>query len=102
MLSYLHSLTLLSAQRVLGNSLKKRTPPTASFLDAAREARGADAGDLADSLIEGRVVLEKSKGLEARMRYQIEKLMRSAAGPTASGDVEGELGRPYLTSSNTR
>jgi U3 small nucleolar ribonucleoprotein protein LCP5 len=102
MLSYLHSLTLLSAQRVSGNSLKKRTPPTASFLDAAREARGADAGDLVDSLIEGRVVLEKSKGLEARMQYQIEKLMRSAAGPTASGDVEGELGRPYLTSSNMR
>jgi U3 small nucleolar ribonucleoprotein protein LCP5 len=100
MLSYLHSLTLLSAQRVLGNSLKKRTPPAASFQDPAREARGADAGDLVDSLIEGRVVLEKSKGLEARMRYQIEKLMRSAAAPITSGDVEGELGTPCLNLSN--
>lgn len=97
MLSYLHSMTLLSAQRVLGNSLKKRTPPEASFQDATREARGADAGDLVDSLIEGRVVLEKSKGLEARMRYQIEKLMRSAADPVASGDVEGDPRKPYST-----
>lgn len=91
MLWYLHSLTLLSSQRVLGNSLKKRAPPSASFQDPNRGARGADAGDLVDSLIESRVVLEKSKALEGRMRYQIEKLMRSATEPVASDDIEDPL-----------
>jgi len=38
-----------------------------------------------DSMVEGRVVLEKIKVLEGRMRYQIEKLVRVAeAEPSSS------------------
>jgi U3 small nucleolar ribonucleoprotein protein LCP5 len=89
MLNYLHALALLSAHRVLGHSLQDRTPPTASFQDPTREPRGSQPGDLVDSLIENRLVLEKSKALEARMHYQIEKLVRSAAEPASTNEVEG-------------
>ena len=46
------------------------------------------AGDLVDSMIEGRIVLEKINVLEGRMRYQIEKLVR-AAEDTSQGVVDG-------------
>jgi U3 small nucleolar ribonucleoprotein protein LCP5 len=89
LINYVHGLALLSAQRVLGHSLQERTPPTRPFQDSQREVRGSKAGDLVDSLIEGRVILEKEKVLEARMRYQIEKLVRAAAGPTSNQEAEG-------------
>lgn len=78
LLSYLQSLVLLSPHRVLGHSLTDRSPPAQPFSSPNREARGSGAGDLVDSMIEGRVVLEKIKPLEGRMRYQIEKLVRVA------------------------
>jgi U3 small nucleolar ribonucleoprotein protein LCP5 len=39
-----------------------------------------------DSLIEGRVVLEKIKVLEGRMKYQIEKLVKAAEQKAISAD----------------
>ncbi|KZT28672.1 hypothetical protein NEOLEDRAFT_1128838 [Neolentinus lepideus HHB14362 ss-1] len=76
--SYLQDLTLVSAHRTLGHSLDESSPPVKPFGSTEREARGPAAGDLIDSMIEGRVVLEKIKILEGRMRYQIEKLARVA------------------------
>jgi len=57
-----------------------------------REARGGEAGDLVDAMVEGRVVLEKIKVLEGRMRYQIEKLVRVAEEPENNGNgiIDGE------------
>ncbi|KZT54332.1 hypothetical protein CALCODRAFT_420005, partial [Calocera cornea HHB12733] len=78
MLSYMHSLVLLSSHRLLGHSLQARTPPAQPFPDPKREARGTEAGDLVDDLIEGRVVLEKIKVLEGKMKYQIDKLVKAA------------------------
>lgn len=78
MLFYLQSLVLLSARRATGDTLENRTLPSLPFSSAERDARGSDVGDLVDSMIEGRVVLEKIKVLESRMRYQIEKLVRIA------------------------
>ncbi|KAJ8480940.1 hypothetical protein ONZ51_g6346 [Trametes cubensis] len=60
MLSYLQSLSLLTARRAIGHSLADRSPPSAPFT------------------IEARVVLEKVKVLEGRMKYQIDKLVRIA------------------------
>jgi U3 small nucleolar ribonucleoprotein protein LCP5 len=78
MVSYLQSLVLLSARRALGHSLNERSPPSASFAAVERPARGDGAGDRVDSMIEGRVILEKIKVLESRMKYQIEKLVKVA------------------------
>lgn len=90
MISYIHTVTLLSAQRVLGRSLDSRSLPHQPFGDRDREVRGHEGGDLVDSLSEGRVILDKVKALELRMRYQIEKLMRLAEEPEAivEGNVE--------------
>jgi U3 small nucleolar ribonucleoprotein protein LCP5 len=88
MLSYLTSLTLLSASRALGASVFDRTHPSEPFSDSARGSRGDRAGDLVDSMVEGRVVLDKIKPLEGRMRYQIEKLVRLAQeAPTNTDDI---------------
>jgi U3 small nucleolar ribonucleoprotein protein LCP5 len=88
MLSYLTSLTLLSASRALGASVFTREPPSELFSDSRRGSRGDGAGDLVDSMVEGRIVLEKIKPLESRMRYQIEKLVRLAQeAPSKSDDV---------------
>ncbi|KAJ7090329.1 hypothetical protein B0H15DRAFT_779085 [Mycena belliarum] len=81
LLSYLQSLLLLSSHRAIGHTLTERSPPSQPFSRLDREARGADAGDLVDSMVETRVVLEKVKALESRMRYQIEKLVRTAQEP---------------------
>ena len=76
MLFYLQSLVLLVARRAAGDTLEDRTPASLPFSAADRGARGAGLGDLVDSMIEGRVVLEKIKVLESRIKYQIEKLVR--------------------------
>lgn len=86
MLSYLTSLTLLSASRALGASVSDRTASSEPFSNVKRGPRGNEAGDLVYAMVEGRVVLEKIKALEGRMRYQIEKLVRLAQD-TKSGDV---------------
>ena len=87
LLSYLQSLVLLSARRATGDSLTDRTPLSSPFSTVDRELRGSGAGDLVDSMIEGRVVLEKIKVLESRMRYQIEKLVRVAEESASGKDV---------------
>lgn len=75
----MQSLALLHSHRVLGHSLTTRSPPSEPFNSRERGRRGADAGDFVDSMVEGRVVLEKIKLLEGKMRYQIEKLVQLAA-----------------------
>ena len=59
MVQYLQSIVLLSAHRAQGHSLSDRTPPSKPFGAPERESRGSGAGDRVDSMIEGRVVLEK-------------------------------------------
>lgn len=81
LISYLQSLLLVSSRRALGHSLDIRSLPSRPFSTPDRDARGREAGDLVDSMVEGRVVLEKIKALEGRMRYQIEKLVRVADEP---------------------
>jgi len=88
LLSYLNSLVLLSARRALGHTLLERSPPVLPFSSLERGPRGAHAGDLVDAMVEGRIVLEKIKTLEGRMRYQIDKLVKVAEeGITTSSKV---------------
>ncbi|TFK76559.1 hypothetical protein BDN72DRAFT_831143 [Pluteus cervinus] len=75
-LSYLQSLVLLTARQALGHSLLQRSPPEAPFSSEDCGPRGSGLGDFVDRMIEGRVILEKIKTLESRMRYQIEKLVK--------------------------
>lgn len=78
MVQYLQSLVLLSAHRALGHSLSDRTPPSKPWGAADRDPRGSGAGDQVDAMIEERVVLEKVKLMEGKMKYQIEKLTKLA------------------------
>ncbi|KAH7869615.1 uncharacterized protein C8R40DRAFT_1259175 [Lentinula edodes] len=87
LLSYMQSLLLVSTRRALGHSLSIRDPPSEPFSSLERSARGAGSGDLVDQMIEGRIVLEKVKVLEGRMRYQIEKLVKAAQ---QKGKVEAD------------
>ncbi|KAI5119094.1 hypothetical protein M0805_004865 [Coniferiporia weirii] len=93
MLSYLQSLVLLSAHRVLGHTLtdeslvSKQEP----FSVAERAPRGSQPGDLVGSMVENRVVLEKVKALESKMRYQIEKLVRLAEEPAGEDVINDPL-----------
>ncbi|THH21088.1 hypothetical protein EW146_g380 [Bondarzewia mesenterica] len=90
LLSYIQSLVLVDSRRALGHSLNDRTPPPQPFSLAERASRGSAPGDLVDSMIEGRIVLEKIKILEGRMRYQIEKLVR-VAEDSSQGAVNDPL-----------
>ncbi|KAF9483881.1 hypothetical protein BDN70DRAFT_798866 [Pholiota conissans] len=87
LLSYLQSLVLVAARRVVGDSLGERSPPGHPFGAKERDARGSHAGDLVDSMIENRIVLEKVEVLESKMRYQIEKLVRIADEPAQTKTV---------------
>ena len=81
LLSYLRSLVLVSSGRALGNTLNSRSAPTQPFGKKDRDARGNQMGDVIHSMIENRTVLEKIHVLEAKMRYQIDKLVRIAEEP---------------------
>ncbi|KAH8833903.1 hypothetical protein DL96DRAFT_1578798 [Flagelloscypha sp. PMI_526] len=83
LLSYIQSLLLLSARRTLGHTFTERSTPSESFGSSERTPRGDGAGDLIDSMIEGRLVLEKVKVLESRMKYQIDKLVKVAQEPVS-------------------
>ena len=94
LLSYLRSLVLASSGRALGNDLKGRSAPAQPFSTKDRDARGSQMGDLVDSMIENRVVLEKIQVLETKMRYQIDKLIRTAEEPSTAltdGETLSEL-----------
>ncbi|KAI0059106.1 hypothetical protein BV25DRAFT_1829433 [Artomyces pyxidatus] len=92
LLSYMQSLIVLNSHRVLGHSLAERSRPSLPFSSAERELRGAAPGDFVDSMIEGRIALEKIKVLEGRMRYQIEKLVRLAEeGPSTDNTINDPL-----------
>jgi U3 small nucleolar ribonucleoprotein protein LCP5 len=82
-------LVLVTARRALGDSLTARTSPPQSFSSADRGIRGNNSGDLIDTIIENRIVLEKLELLESKMRYQIEKLVRIADEPTQR--IDGKL-----------
>lgn len=91
MLSYLQAATLLIAHRGLGYSFTDRSPPETPFASSPRPARGDQAGDLVDHMVEGRLIMEKIKALEGRMKYQIEKLVRAATEKqTAQNALNGE------------
>ena len=94
LLSYLRSLVLVSSGRALGNDLNGRSAPAQRFSREDRDARGSQMGDLVDSMIENRTVLEKIHVLEAKMRYQIDKLIRNAEEPSTrltDGETFSEL-----------
>ena len=84
LISYLRSLVLVSSGRALGIDLNGRSAPTQPFSTKDRDARGSQMGDLVDSMIENRAVLEKIHVLEGKMRYQIDKLIRIAEEPSAN------------------
>ncbi|KAJ3572499.1 hypothetical protein NP233_g3052 [Leucocoprinus birnbaumii] len=81
LLSYLRSLALLSTRRMLGHTLAEREAPKLPFSNPDRDCRGSSAGDLVDATIEGRIILEKTRALEGKLKYQIEKLVRLAREP---------------------
>lgn len=92
LLLYLKSLSLISARRAFGHHLSVRSPPLPAISTLDRGARGSGAGDLIDGMIEYRVILEKAKTLEARMRYQIDKLVQLAQEPDKRENItEGRL-----------
>ncbi|VDC02474.1 unnamed protein product, partial [Peniophora sp. CBMAI 1063] len=93
MLGYIHTLALLTAHRALNHSLAPSddtVPALPGFASAERDERGSEPADLVGALVERRLVLEKAKVLEGRMRYQIEKLVRlseeDAGGASALND----------------
>lgn len=98
MLSYMQSLALLSAHRVLGHTLAdKSSTQRKSFTNAERGPQGTQPGDLVELMVENRVVLEKVKALESKMQYQIEKLVRLAEeNPEANKDVVDGMTLPYF------
>lgn len=98
LLSYLQSLVLVAARRVVGDSLNERAPPVQPFVAESREARGNHPGDLVDSMIENRIVLEKVEVLEGKMRYQLEKLVRLADEPAKTSVADGQFFFPVSKS----
>ena len=101
LLSYLQSLIVVSAHKVIGHTLTDRSPPAEAFSDPKRSARGADAGDAVDSMVEGRIILEKVKVLEGKMKYQIDKLIKVATEPVSEEKaLEGDINVLYTNKSS--
>ncbi|PPR02195.1 hypothetical protein CVT24_011422 [Panaeolus cyanescens] len=86
LLSYIRSLVLISSRRILGDSLTERSDSIQPFSAIERDARGSHLGDVVDSTIENRLLLEKVEVLQSKMRYQIEKLLKVATEPAQDVD----------------
>lgn len=87
---------------MLGESLDSRSPPPQPFSSLDRSSRGSNAGDLVDSMIESRIVLEKVKILETKLRYQIDKLVRLAEQPESSSNVIDGMQIPIFLASQPK
>lgn len=75
LLSYIQSLALLAAHRALGHSLG----------DRVIGGDGTNTSAVVNTLVKERIVLERARVLEGRMKYQIDKLVRIAQEDEATG-----------------
>jgi len=78
----------------VGHSLADHIQPPQPFASSERELRGVAAGDVVDALVEERLILEKIKTLESRMKYQLDKLLRVAEEglqPKTGAQSEGAI-----------
>ncbi|KAF9004722.1 hypothetical protein BDQ17DRAFT_1354553 [Cyathus striatus] len=91
LLSYLRSLVLVTSRRSLGHSLTERLALPGPFASADRSTRGSGTGNLVDTMVENRVVLEKIEALQGKMRYQIEKLINVSAAPQTTTVTDDPL-----------
>lgn len=100
LLAYLHHLTLFTLCRVQGRSI-------AAVKDKDKDGPADDAHPspsvIVDGLVRNRIMLEKIKPLEVKLRYQIDKLLKKAENAdraekegrgtgAANGDDDEELG----------
>lgn len=84
MLDYLHHVVAVCISKVSGRSLNSSTRSSSSVSDASHSS-----ADLVQNLVKLRLMLEKLRPLENRLKYQMDKLLRSAA----DADKEVLLGR---------
>lgn len=75
---YLQKLTLLTSFRLTGSSVQ------------SRNASEVQSGDLVDELIKLRVIHEKTRNLQSKMRYRIDKLLKST-NVTEENDNENNV-----------
>jgi len=85
MLDYLHHVVAVCISKISGRSLDNSTSSSSS---SASDASHRSA-DLVQNLVKLRLMLEKLRPLENRLKYQMDKLLRSAA----DADKEVLLGR---------
>lgn len=95
LLAYLHHLTLFTLCRVQGRSLNDGK--------AGEDDSVNDASAVVNGLVKNRIVLEKIKPLEVKLRYQIDKLVKKAENADraeqegdANGDNDEEIGNDPL------
>ncbi len=84
MLDYLHHIVALSIAKISGRSLA-----SASGASSASQSNASASTDLVSNTIKLRLMLEKLRPLENRLKYQMDKLLRAAA----DADKEVMLGR---------
>lgn len=65
---YIHDLVQLTSLRLNKSSIQ------------ARGASEIQSGDIVDDLIKSRIVHEKTRNLQSKLRYRIDKLMKAASG----------------------
>ncbi|GAC72975.1 hypothetical protein PANT_8c00006 [Moesziomyces antarcticus T-34] len=84
MLDYLHHIVALSIAKISGRSLA-----SASGASSASQSNASASTDLVQNMVKLRLMLEKLRPLENRLKYQMDKLLRAAA----DADKEVMLGR---------
>ena len=88
MLDYLHHVVAICITRISGRSLASS--------GSSSSAQGPS--DLVQGLVKLRLMLEKLRPLEGRLKYQVDKLLRAAA----DADKEVLLGRSKPTATKTK
>ncbi|WFD00515.1 hypothetical protein MYAM1_003264 [Malassezia yamatoensis] len=73
LLAYLHHMTLLCAHRLSRKSLADE-----------------QGGEYVERLVRLRLVLEKMRPMETRIKYQVEKLLQAATAAEKTADIQGE------------
>jgi len=92
MLEYMHNFIILTLARLHGQSISNTN-------EASEDS--ANPSKLVETLVKDRIILEKIRPLEAKLKYQVDKLVKKAqdherteqdrkSGKTASRDAQAE------------
>ena len=93
MLEYMHNFIILTLTRLYGQSISNAN-------EASEDS--ANPSKLVETLVKDRIILEKIRPLEAKLKYQVDKLVKKAQQQPGSDSASTDAGAAAATGSGKK